>query len=254
MVVAHNALLEFPVHIKIDTGMNRFGIQIRDEIEQLIIILKKFPQLKVKSVFSHLVASDDSQMDDFTLNQIAKFEQLTQCLQDNLTYPIDRHILNSAGIERFPSHQFEMVRLGIGLYGVSSTQLPLKPIGILKSTISQVKVVEPGETVGYNRSGKIERPSEIGIVPLGYADGLDRRLGNGVGHAFINNRKVPITGNICMDMCMIDVTGLDVKPGDEVEFFGEHISIQEIARAIGTIPYEILTGISQRVKRVYIQE
>lgn len=175
-------------------------------------------------------------------------------MQGSLPYQIDRHILNSAGIERFSSHQFEMVRLGIGLYGVSSTHLPLKPIGILKSSISQVKVVEPGETVGYNRSGKIERPSEIGIVPMGYADGLDRRLGNGNGFAYIKNQKVSITGNICMDMCMIDVTGLNVQPGDEVEFFGEHISIEEIAEAIGTIPYEILTGISQRVKRVYIQE
>ena len=252
--VAHNALQGFPVHIKIDTGMNRLGIKSVEEVKQLIAILKQYPQLKVKSAFSHLVASDDPQMDDFTLNQIAKFEKLTQYIQDNLPYKIDRHILNSAGIERFASHQFEMVRLGIGLYGVSSTHLPLKPIGILKSTISQVKVVEPGETIGYNRSGKIERPSEIGIVPLGYADGLDRRLGNGKGFAYINNRKVPITGNICMDMCMIDVTGLNVKSGDEVEFFGEHISIEEIAEAIGTIPYEILTGISQRVKRVYVQE
>lgn len=253
-VVAHNALQEFPVHIKIDTGMNRLGIKSIEEIKKLVVILKQYPQLKIKSAFSHLVASDDPQMDDFTLNQIERFEELTQYLQGSLPYQIDRHILNSAGIERFSSHQFEMVRLGIGLYGVSSTHLPLKPIGILKSSISQVKVVEPGETVGYNRSGKIERPSEIGIVPMGYADGLDRRLGNGNGFAYIKNQKVSITGNICMDMCMIDVTGLNVQPGDEVEFFGEHISIEEIAEAIGTIPYEILTGISQRVKRVYIQE
>lgn len=253
-VVAHNALQEFPVHIKIDTGMNRLGIKSVEEVKQLNEILRQFPQLKVKSAFSHLVASDDPQMDDFTFNQIAKFEELTQYLQESLPYTIDRHILNSAGIERFSTHQFEMVRLGIGLYGVSSVNLPLKPIGKLISSISQVKVVEPGETVGYNRSGRIEMQSEIGIVPIGYADGLDRRLGNGVGKAFINNHKVAIIGNICMDMCMIDVTGLNVKPGDEVEFFGENISIQEIAGSIGTIPYEILTGISQRVKRIYIQE
>jgi Alr-MurF fusion protein len=254
MEVAHNALQEFPVHIKIDTGMNRLGFKSREELLQLIAILEKYPQLKVKSVFSHLVASDDPSLDDFTLRQIKNFNELTHFLMNHLSYQVDRHILNSAGIERFPSHQFEMVRLGIGLYGVSCTDLPLKPIGILKSTVSQVKVVDPGETVGYNRAGKIERPTEIAVVPLGYADGLDRRLGNGIGAAYIKNQRASIVGNICMDMCMINVTGLGAQPGDEVEFFGDHISIEEVANAIGTIPYEILTGISQRVKRVYIQE
>ena len=254
MEVGHNALQEFPVHIKIDTGMNRLGFKSREEIRQLLTILEKHPHLKVKSVFSHLVASDDPSLDDFTLRQIEKFNELTQYLMSHLSYQVDRHILNSAGIERFPSHQLEMVRLGIGLYGVSCTDLPLKPIGILKSTVSQVKVVAPGETVGYSRAGKIESPTEIAVVPLGYADGLDRRLGNGIGSAYIKDRKAPIVGNICMDMCMINVTGLGVQPGEEVEFFGDHISIEEVANAIGTIPYEILTGISQRVKRVYIQE
>ncbi len=147
-----------------------------------------------------------------------------------------------------------MVRLGIGLYGVSVTGLPLENISTFKSTVSQVKPVAPGETVGYGRKGKIHRKSEIAVVPVGYADGLDRKLGNGNGEAFIKGKRVPVTGNICMDMLMLDVTGLNVQPGDEVEFFGREISIEEVAEKAGTIPYEILTGISQRVKRIYRQE
>ena len=147
-----------------------------------------------------------------------------------------------------------MVRLGIGLYGVSVTGLPLQPIGTLKSTISQVKKVEPNETIGYSRKGKISNISEIAIIPLGYADGLDRKLSNGVGQIFVNGKRAPIIGNICMDMFMADVTGLNIHSGDEVEIFGSHISILEVAKKVGTIPYEILTGISQRVKRIYLQE
>jgi len=165
-----------------------------------------------------------------------------------------RHILNSAGIERFGEFQYEMVRLGIGLYGISSTGLPLKSVSRLKSCLSQIKMVDAGETVGYNRSGKIGRLSKIGIVPVGYADGLDRRLGNSRWKVYVNGQPAMITGNICMDMCMIDVTDIDCKRGDEVEIFGEHLSVPETAAAAGTIPYEILTGISQRVKRIYIQE
>ncbi|NLB26557.1 MAG: bifunctional UDP-N-acetylmuramoyl-tripeptide:D-alanyl-D-alanine ligase/alanine racemase, partial [Bacteroidales bacterium] len=164
------------------------------------------------------------------------------------------HILNSAGIERFPDKQFEMVRLGIGLYGVSCTQLPLQSISALKSTVSQVKRVDKGETVGYSRKGKIIKKREIAIVPVGYADGLDRRLGNETGEAFIKDCRVPIVGNICMDMVMLDVTGLGVEPEDKVEFFGKNISISEVAEKAGTIPYEIFTGVSQRVKRIYRYE
>ena len=252
--VKNSAVQEFPVHIKIDSGMNRLGFKSEDELDILCGILAKYPQLRVKSVFSHLAASDDPAFDYFTRQQTEKFRQLSDYLGEKLSGRFDRHILNSAGIERFPEYQHEMVRLGIGLYGISSTNLPLKPIGILKSTVSQVKHVPPDETVGYNRSGKLDKPSEIAIIPLGYADGLDRRLGNGAGSVFLRHRKVPLVGNICMDMCMADVTGLDVHPGDEVEFFGEHILVEDVARSIRTIPYEILTGISQRVKRVYIQE
>lgn len=252
--VRNSTLQEFPVHIKIDSGMNRLGFKSEDELDSLCDILTRYPELRVKSVFSHLAASDDPAFDYFTRQQSDRFQLLSGYLEERLCMKFDRHILNSAGIERFPEYQHEMVRLGIGLYGISSTNLPLKPIGILKSTVSQVKHVPPEETVGYNRSGKLDRPSEIAVIPLGYADGLDRRLGNRTGQVFIRNCKVPVVGNICMDMCMADVTGLNVQPGDEVEFFGEHIRVEDVARSILTIPYEILTGISQRVKRVYIQE
>ena len=253
-VAGQNALREFPVHVKIDTGMNRLGFKTRTELDQLVAILENHPELKVESVFSHMAASDDPTFDDFTNDQVSRFMELSGYLHRKTGYRSARHILNSAGIERFPHYQFEMVRLGIGLYGVSSTGQPLKPIGVLKSVISQVKEVDEGETIGYSRAGKVVRPSRIAIIPLGYADGLDRRLSNGMGNVWINGMVAPITGNICMDMCMADITEIDAKPGDEAEFFGDHISILDVAKAMNTIPYEVLTGISQRVKRVYIQE
>jgi alanine racemase len=252
--VSENGLQNFPVHIKIDTGMNRLGLKTEQEIKSAIEIILKNSWIKVNSVFSHLAASDDPALDRFTQSQFNTFENHFVFFENAFPYKIDRHILNSAGIERFPEKQFEMVRLGIGLYGVSQSGLPLENIGTLNSTVSQIKTVEPPETVGYNRKGKISAKSEVAIIPLGYADGMDRKLGNRNGTAFINGKRVPIIGNICMDMLMIDVTGLNVKPGDEVEFFGPHISINEMAENAGTIPYEILTGISQRVKRVYLQE
>lgn len=252
--VAENALQQFPVHIKLDTGMNRLGFKTVEDVETIISILKKTERLKVVSVFSHLSASDDPAFDSFTLDQIKRFEFLSEkisaCLPDN----VDRHILNSAGIERFPEKQFEMVRLGIGLYGISVTGLPLQNISTFKSVVSQVKKLQPGETVGYSRKGKITGETDIAVVPVGYADGLDRKLGNGNGEAFVKGKRVPTIGNICMDMLMLDITGQHVQPGDEVEFFGPNISIAEVAEKAGTIPYEILTGISQRVKRVYLHE
>ena len=253
-VADHNALHHFPVHLKIDTGMNRLGLKSDVEVTEMISFFRENGQLRLQSVFSHLAASEDSSMDAFTLGQIGRFREVAERIVSSLDYPVERHILNSAGIERFGTYQFEMVRLGIGLYGVTTTRLPLKPVGRLKSTISQVKEVTPGETVGYNRAGKVKRPSLIAVIPMGYADGLDRRLGNGNGRGFINGKFAPIAGNVCMDMCMADVTEIPCHPGNEVEFFGNHLSISEVAAAAGTIPYEILTGISQRVKRVYIQE
>ena len=210
--------------------------------------------MKLRSVFSHLAASEDPGMDSFTRSQIRRFEEMSTRITGFLGYPVWRHILNSAGIERFPEFQYDMVRLGIGLYGISCTVLPLKPVGRLRSTISQIKEVHPGETVGYNRAGKVDQVSSIAVIPVGYADGLDRRMGNQNSAVLIGGKRAPVIGNICMDMFMADVTGIDCQPGDEAEIFGGVITVQEVAAAIGTIPYEILTGISQRVKRVYLQE
>jgi alanine racemase len=252
--ISQNAQEEFPVHLKIDTGMNRLGFKTHKEIVCAVSKIKSSRGLKIKSVFSHLAASDDPGFDSFTLEQISAFEKISKSISREFVYPIDRHILNSAGIERFGKYQFEMVRLGIGLYGISQTGMPLENIGTLKSTVSQVKTVAKNETVGYSRRGKITETSTIAVVPLGYADGLDRKLGNQNGTAFIRGKSVPVIGNICMDMLMLDVTGIHAKPGDEVEFFGPNISISTVAEKAGTIPYEILTGISQRVKRVYVQE
>ncbi|MCG6186083.1 bifunctional UDP-N-acetylmuramoyl-tripeptide:D-alanyl-D-alanine ligase/alanine racemase [Maribellus maritimus] len=252
--VSQNALEEFPIHLKIDTGMNRLGFKTNSETQQAISTIKATRWLKVKSVFSHLAASDDPEMDDFTKTQISRFNEIARNISKQFSYNIDRHILNSAGIERFTKYQFEMVRLGIGLYGVSQTGLGLEHVGTLKSTVSQVKTVQKTETVGYNRKGKIEKTSKIAVVPLGYADGLDRKLSNKNGSAFVGGKLAPIIGNICMDMLMLDVTGIDVNAGDEVEFFGSNNTISEVAEKAGTIPYEVLTGISQRVKRIYLQE
>lgn len=249
-----NGLQNFPVHIKIDTGMNRLGFKSNAEILRILEIIEENQHLKIKTVFSHLAASDDAGFDEFTRSQFSRFEELSTLISENVNYSFDRHILNSAGIERFPEKQYEMVRLGIGLYGVSVSGLPLQNIGTLKSTVSQIKKVTKHETVGYSRKGAMNREGNVAIVPIGYADGLDRKLGNGNGWAFVGGKKVPIIGNICMDMLMIDISDTDVKEGDAVEFFGPNISISEVAERAGTIPYEILTGISQRVKRVYLQE
>jgi alanine racemase len=249
-----HALPLFPVHLKIDTGLNRLGIKSDEEIGQMIELFVRNPQLRLQTVFSHLAASDNPSFDEFTLTQIRRFEEVCSRISSSLGYPVVRHILNSAGIERFNGFRFEMVRLGIGLYGVGCGCLPLKAIGRLKSVVSQIREVVPGETVGYNRTGKILKNARIAVLPVGYADGLDRRLGNGTGRIFINGNYAPYVGNICMDMCMADVTEIDCKPGDEAEIFGENVTVSEMAGAAGTIPYEILTGISQRVRRVYIQE
>ena len=245
---------EFPVHLKLDTGMNRLGFKSARELEEAAEFLSQNKLLKVVSVFSHLAASDEPSLDNFTQQQITRFGELTGILDKKLSYPFMRHILNSAGIERFHQHAMEMVRLGIGLYGVSITGLPLMHTGTFKSVVSQVKTLLPGETIGYSRKGTITRESRIAVVPVGYADGLDRKLGNRNGEAYINGKRVPVVGSICMDMLMLDVTGHNVATGDEVEFFGPHIPVTEVAEKAGTIPYEILTGISQRVKRIYLYD
>ncbi|WP_319502033.1 bifunctional UDP-N-acetylmuramoyl-tripeptide:D-alanyl-D-alanine ligase/alanine racemase [uncultured Draconibacterium sp.] len=247
-------LNNFPIHIKIDTGMNRLGLKTEEDIAKVIAILKKNKHLKIQSVFSHLAGSDEPELDDFTKEQFNRFTDLSGLIENAFEYKIDKHILNSAGIERFPDHQMDMVRLGIGLYGISQTGLALQQISTLKTTVSQVKTVDTGETVGYNRKGKVRQHSRVAVVPMGYADGINRRLGNGLGSAFVNGQEARMIGNVCMDMLMLDVTNLEVNPGDSVEIFGPNISISRVAQLLETIPYEILTGISQRVKRVYLQE
>jgi alanine racemase len=254
-VLHQNAVLRYPIHIKLDTGMHRLGFDSKEKVAQLVEKLTGQEQMVVRSVFSHLAGADEAVHDDFTLSQIRQFENLSALIAEKLPYKILRHILNSAGIERFAQYQFEMVRLGIGLYGVSALgNSQISSISRLKTSISQLRHIPAGQTVGYGRKGVVTRDSQIAVLPIGYADGYDRRLSNGVGKVYVNGKVVPVIGNICMDMCMIDVTGLQVAVGDEVELMGEHIMVSDIAQTIGTIPYEILTGISQRVKRVYLQE
>lgn len=245
---------KYPIHIKLDTGMHRLGFQPH-EIADLITLLLQCPQVKVQSAFSHLAGSDEAAFDDFTREQIHKFTAMTEQLKQGLGYPFLRHILNSAGIERFPESQFDMVRLGIGLHGISAVDnARLQPVVSLKSVILQIKEIVPGETVGYSRRFKASECVRYGVVPMGYADGLRRELGNGNGYVVVNQCKAPIIGNICMDMCMIDVTHIDAKEGDVVTLLGEHPSVVEIADMLHTIPYEVLTGISSRVKRIYYEE
>jgi Alr-MurF fusion protein len=246
----------FLVHLKIDTGMHRLGF-LPDEVDELVMVLKENPQLLVASAFSHLAASDDPSHDHFTRQQIGAFSEMCNKLRKGLGYDFLRHISNSAAITRFPEAQFDMVRLGIGLYGVSSEpalQDLLQNVSTFRSVVSQVKRIPSGESIGYSRAARTSRETEIAIVPVGYADGLNRRLGNGVGQLMVKGHKVPIVGNISMDMCAIDVTGLNVSEGEEVTIFGKELPIAEVARALETIPYEVLTSVSQRVKRVYFQE
>jgi len=253
-IVSMTGREEYPIHLKLDTGMNRLGFK-EEELPGLLEKLPGMNHVKISSVFSHLAAADESEQDDFTRKQIKLFENMSRQITDTLGYSVIRHILNSAGIERFPEGQFEMVRLGIGLYGISALEDNLlHNISTFKSTITQIKQVKANETVGYSRKGVAKNPKTIGIVPVGYADGLNRALSNGNGELFVNGNYYPIIGNICMDMCMLDITGSDVKEGDEVIVFGEEIPITELARKLGTIPYEIFTGISERVKRIYFQE
>jgi Alr-MurF fusion protein len=245
---------EAPVHIKIDTGMLRLGFR-PNEIEMLCEKLASTKLLRVQSVFSHLAGSEAPEHDAFTNNQIEQFASACEYIRATLGYPFIRHILNSAGIERFPSAQFEMARLGIGLYGISAKKKnELRNVATLKSYISQIKTVEPSETIGYGRRGSVVAGGTIAVVPIGYADGLDRRLGNGVGQMMVNGAFAPIIGSICMDMCMLNVTGINANEGDEVIIFGDDYPVWNLSQKMGTISYEVLTGIGRRVPRVYYQE
>jgi alanine racemase len=242
----------YPVHIKVDTGMHRLGF-VENDLPELCNVLKNRQEMKVASVFSHLAASDDSKHDVFTASQIEMFRRFCRLLETGAGYPFIKHILNSSGIERFPEAQFDMVRLGIGLYGVGieANRNRLSRVGTLSSAIVQIKRIDKGETVGYGRNGLATTPRTIATIPIGYADGLNRKLGNGNGYFSVNGKPAPITGNICMDACMIDITDIDAEEGDRVIVMGEAPSVYEIANMTETIPYEILTSISQRVKRIY---
>jgi alanine racemase len=242
----------YPVHIKIDTGMKRLGFDA-EEINELVEALQKHKYLEPQSIFSHLVAGAELGHHEFSLLQIEKFQKASDYLQKFCKRQLLRHILNSGGIENYPEAQFDMVRLGIGLYGISARDgIKLQNISTLKSHVSQIRQVKKDETIGYGRTGILKRDSRIAILPIGYADGLNRKLSNGAGHVVINGKKAPFVGNICMDMCMVDVTDIETSEGEEVIVFGEEIPITEIAEKLGTIPYEVLTSVSQRVKRVYV--
>ncbi|MGI6572208.1 MAG: bifunctional UDP-N-acetylmuramoyl-tripeptide:D-alanyl-D-alanine ligase/alanine racemase [Fermentimonas sp.] len=248
------ATTDFPIHVKVDTGMHRLGF-LPEEIPDLARVLRLQKGLQVRSVFSHLAASESWTFDEFTNQQMEAFKEAANRLEEELGTSLDWHILNSAGIERFPGSQHDMVRLGIGLYGVSASGLEgLRNVCSLKTTILQVKEVPLNETVGYGRKEKLTSDARIATIRIGYADGLNRRFGNRVGWVLINGRLAPIVGNVCMDLCMIDVTDIEAKEGDAVVIFGEGLPVTEQAERIGTIPYEILTSVSPRVKRVYIKE
>ena len=222
---------------------------------QLIERLHRQSAVIPRSVFSHLVGSDADKFDSFTRRQIELFEKASEELQSGFKHKILRHICNTAGIERYPGAQFDMVRLGIGLYGIDPYDNHIiNNVSTLTSTILQIHDVPADETVGYSRKGVLERDSRIAAIPIGYADGLNRHLGNGHGYCLVNGQKAPYVGNICMDVCMIDVTGIDCKEGDKVEIFGDDLPVTVLSDLLDTIPYEILTSVSNRVKRIYFQD
>ena len=247
---------QFPIHIKLDTGMHRLGFE-KEALNEMLDIMKHNPQIKVRSAFSHFAASDNPKEDEFTRSQIQKFEDFAKLISGQLGFMPMRHISNSVGIIRFPEAGFDMVRLGLGLYGIDSSGLiqnKLQNVSTLKTTISQVRYLKKGDMVGYSRRGLLTRDSVIATIGIGYADGFPRALGNGKGTVLVNNVEVPVIGDVCMDMSMIDVTGLEVQEGDEVIIFGANFPVQQMAQKLETIPYEVLTGISQRVKRVYFKD
>ena len=251
----HEGITNFPVHIKLDTGMRRLGFDPEKDMSQLIERLRRQTALIPRSVFSHFVGSDSDEFDDFSQLQYERFLQGSKALQDAFPHPILRHICNSAGIERFPDRHLEMVRLGLGLYGINSyNNETIFNVSTLRTTILQIHDVKAGESVGYSRRTVLERDSRIATLPIGYADGLDRLLGNRHGFCLVKGKKAEYVGNICMDVCMIDVTDIPCEEGDLATIFGEGLPPSELASLCGTIPYEILTGIAPRVKRIYFED
>lgn len=247
-------ITKYPIHLKIDTGMHRLGF-CENDLENLTLLLTSQKGLRVVSVFSHLAASESWNFDDFTHEQIKNFKSISNKIEKGCGYSFMRHILNSAGIERFPDEQMDMVRLGISLYGVSASgQNGLRNVCTLKATILQIKDVPKGETIGYGRKGALDHNAKIAAIRIGYADGLSRQFGNGAGKVYVKGQLVPFIGNICMDLSMIDITGIEAKEGDPVIIFGENPNLIDLANTINTIPYEILTSVSSRVKRIYYKE
>jgi len=245
----------FPVHIKLDTGMHRLGFNPDTDMEELINRLKHQDAIIPRSVFSHFVGSDSDDFDKFSAQQFELFDRGSSKLQSAFDHKILRHIDNSAGIEHFPERQMDMCRLGLGLYGINSRNNEIiNNVSTLKTTILQLRNVNAGESVGYSRKTILEKDSVIAAIPIGYADGLDRHLSNRNGYCLVNGKKADYVGNICMDVAMIDVTGIDCKEGDSVEIFGDNLPVTVLSDIIGTIPYEVLTGISNRVKRIYFQD
>ncbi|MEO1651992.1 MAG: alanine racemase, partial [Bacteroidota bacterium] len=241
----------------LDTGMHRLGFQ-KEELGDLLQILQHLPPpVNIASVFSHLAGADDSLHQAYSLAQIKAFEEMSGAIREELGYSFLKHILNSAGIVRYPEAQMDMVRLGVGLYGVEASQLypdRLRPVSKLKTYISQIKSIKKGQTIGYGRRGVAPADTRIATIAIGYADGFSRRLSNGKGEVLVNGKRVPVLGNVCMDMTMIDLMDVEAQEGDEVIIFGEELSLDHLAQKLGTIPYEILTSIGERVKRVYYRE
>jgi alanine racemase len=248
-------ITSFPIHVKIDTGMHRLGFEPSD-IPEICRRIKTQNGLTVRSVFSHLSGSDSPELDDFTMQQIELFSEASEMLECDLGHKVLKHILNSAGIERFVDYQKDMVRLGISLYGVSASgeSKGLQCVCSLKTIILQIRNVPAGDSIGYNRKTYVKRDSKIAIIPIGYADGFNRRLSNGVGEVLVGGMRCPVVGNVCMDACMIDITDVEANEGDRVTIFNEELTVNEIAEKTNTIPYEILTSISPRVKRIYYRE
>ncbi len=242
----------YRIHLCFDTGMSRLGFSEKN-LEELVQLLSANKHITVVSLFTHLAAADDAQKDTFTNDQALQFKRIAEQLEPNLPNKPFLHVLNSAGIQRFQEFQFDYVRLGIGLHGVGAPQGidSLKYVASLTSVVSQVKHIKPGESVGYGRSFIAKKPTTIATIAIGYGDGISRRLSNGLGAFYINGKPTPIIGNICMDMCMVDITGLEVKRGDEVVIFNSERSIDALAQLLDTIPYEVLTNVSSRVKRLY---
>jgi alanine racemase len=256
------ALIEFlqgrpcAIHLKLDTGMHRLGFG-EDDLADLESTLKANPHLRVASVFTHLSGADERTHDDFSAQQARRFSSMADRLETTLGYKPLRHMLNSSGILRFPDYQLDMVRLGIGLYGIDPTEeghANLRPVVTLKTIISQIKRLKAGETVGYGRRGKVDKEATVATLAIGYADGFSRRFSNGAGNVLIHGRLAPVKGNVCMDMTMVDITGIPAREGDEAIIFGLGLPIQQVAQWIETIPYEILTSTSDRVKRVFYAE